>query len=310
MASTTTDSSAVPRRPTTLDDLPQNLLLRIISFLPTLDVIQTTIISPAFLDLWTSLPSLSFDFSLFLPPCDTPCQTLGAFSEFLTRALLLRHPPSSLRSLHLRLDSATHHFPYRRHIDSWIHYAVAHHVQSLSLTFSSKHLRQFQNDITYYYPFPLPLLRNGSVRSLRLDRCNLDLPMNSSRIQFDSLTSIDFVQVYLTDEMISNLVAGCLNIEALTIRQCDGMKDVKISSPTLKSLELWQFRCDEGSVEIHAPNLSNLMMFFFEVGEYVMEDSSALEEADVTCIAMAENYRYWSKIVRLLGHVKRFRVQN
>ncbi|KAF7145005.1 hypothetical protein RHSIM_Rhsim04G0060100 [Rhododendron simsii] len=309
-------SSAVARPPITLDDLPPSLLLRIISFLPTLDAIQTTLISPAFLDLWTSLPSLSFDFSLFLPPCDTPSQTLRAFSDFATRALLLRHPPSSsspLRSLHLRLDSATHLLPYRRHIDSWIHYAVAHDVESLSLTFSSKYLRQFQNETTdpYYYPFPLPLLRNGSVRSLHLKHCNLDVPRNRSRTRLcESLASIDFVQVYLTDEMISDLVAGCLNIESLTIRQCHGMKDFKISSASLKRLDLWQFRCDEGSVEIRAPNLSNLSMFFFEVGEYVMEDSSAVEEADVTCISMVENYRYWIKIVRLLSHVKRFHVQN
>ncbi|XP_058210705.1 F-box/FBD/LRR-repeat protein At2g04230-like isoform X2 [Rhododendron vialii] len=308
-------SSAVARPPTTLDDLPPSLLLRIISSLSTLDAIQTTLISPAFLDLWTSLPSLSFDFSLFLPPCDTPSQTLRAFSDFVTRAFLLRHPPSSspLRSLHLRLDSATHHLPYRRHIDSWIHYAVAHDVESLSLTFSSKYLLQFLNETTdsYYYPFPLPLLRNGSVRSLHLKHCNLDVPRNTSRTRLcESLASIDFVQVYLTDERISDLVAGCLNIEALTIRQCHGMKEVKISSPSLKRLDLWQFRCDEGSVEIRAPNLSNLRMFFFEVGEYVMEDSSAVEEADVTCISMVENYRYWIKIVRLLSHVKRFHVQN
>ncbi|KAH7842445.1 hypothetical protein Vadar_005371 [Vaccinium darrowii] len=280
-------STTVPHRITTLDDLPQNILLRIISFLPTLESIQTTLISPAFLNLWTSLPSLSFDFSLFLPPADTPSLTLQAFSDFVTRALLLRHPPSSsLRSLHLRLDSSTNHRPYRRHIDSWIQYAVAHNVESLFLTFSSKYLRQFQNETetdSYHYPFPFCLLRNGSVRSLQLKGCNLDIPTNTSR--FESLTCVVF-------------------------EQCHGMKDLKIFSERLKSLELWQFSCDEGSVEICAPNLSYLMMFFFEVGRYVMEDSSAVAEADVTCISKVENYPYWSKIVRLLSHVKRFHVQN
>ncbi|KAH7844925.1 hypothetical protein Vadar_033280 [Vaccinium darrowii] len=75
----------------------------------------------------------------------------------------------------------------------------------------------------------------------------------SLNTRFESLTGVVFEQVYLTDEMISHMVSWCLNLERLKMRQCYGMKDVKICSPRLKSLELWEFRCDEGSVEICAP---------------------------------------------------------
>lgn len=62
-------------------------------------------------------------------------------------------------------------------------------------------------------------------------------------------------------------------------------------------------------LDLRSKSLEFDHFFSFEVGKYVMEDS-ALEEARVTCISRAENYRYWRKIVRLLKNVKRFQVQN
>lgn len=87
-------------------------------------------------------------------------------------------------------------------------------------SFCSKYIRQFHDEsdssTVYCYCFPSFVFRNGTIWSLWLKRCNLDLLRS---------WGIWNSEIYLTDEM----VLECLNIETLAIRQSDGMKDVKIS---------------------------------------------------------------------------------
>uniref|UniRef100_A0A5B7AX73 F-box domain-containing protein n=1 Tax=Davidia involucrata TaxID=16924 RepID=A0A5B7AX73_DAVIN len=294
---------------TTVNELPVRLLLHILSYLPTLEAIQTTTLSRKWRDLWTSLPSLSFDYTLF-PPYDSPSQTLSFFAHFINRTLILRSH-SDLLNLYIRFKLTPELHLYKYHFDSWIRYAINHNVNHLSLNFYSKYIRQFhdpENDIVYHFPFSA--LRNGRVCFLFLKRCNLILPIDAPQTRFETLRSIFLEQVYLTDDMVSDMVSGCLNLESLLITRCCGMKNVKISSSRLTNLGLWHLRCDEGSIDISAPKLRKLTILFSEVGKYVLEETSALVEARVCFIHKAENYVYWSKVMKLLGHVKRLSTQN
>lgn len=294
---------------TVIDDLPVKLLLSILSFLPTLDAIQTTVLSRKWQNLWTRLPSLSFDqtlFSEFYPFYSS----LQFFSDFISRTLILRSN-SNLKTLQLKFPSDPEILLLKFNIDSYIRYAVDHNLNCLHLTFSSKCIRQFnnpQNDMVYDFPFAS--LRNSSVNSLLLSRCNLTLPATVMITQFEAMKSLFLEQVYLTDEMISNLITGCANLQYLVIMHCYGMKDIRISSLNLKILGLWKFHCDEGSLEISAPNLSKIGFYFFEVGRYVLEVTSALVEADVCFVHKAVNYGYCCKAMRFLGNVERLSIQN
>ncbi|KAL3509600.1 hypothetical protein ACH5RR_029001 [Cinchona calisaya] len=49
--------------PTTMDDLPEELIRHILSFFPTIDVMKFSFLSPKWLNLWHSLPTLNFQIS-------------------------------------------------------------------------------------------------------------------------------------------------------------------------------------------------------------------------------------------------------
>ncbi|KAM7492307.1 hypothetical protein LguiA_035228 [Lonicera macranthoides] len=291
--------------PTTLDDLPEKLLLHILSFLPTQEAIQTTVISPKWRNLWSFLPCLSFDQKLFSPD-ETPSLTLQFFISFITRTLVHRSSHSDIHSLTLTLHFTADLRPYHSHINSYIRYAVAHNAKSLTIAFQSKYIRWFvspENDAVYDFQFSL--LKNSAVRILSLDRCNLTIVSTQSV----ALSTIYLHEVQLTDAMILELFSVCVNLESLSMYQCVGMKDIEIVSSKLKDLTLFTFECDEGSLKINAPNLGSLWIAFFGVGHYVIE-ASALFEANICFIHKVSNYRYWSKVMRLLGHVERLSFQN
>ncbi|KAK9284793.1 hypothetical protein L1049_023970 [Liquidambar formosana] len=290
-----------------LSDFPEHLLLHILSFLPTLDAIQTSFVCRKWRHLWSSLPFLHFSHTLF-PSSNSPSETRRSFTDFVDRTLILRSL-FPLLQFHLQFDYAENR--YASHVDSWIRYAIAHNVLDLDLDFFEE--RDFEyydddhdDDDHVYYSFPFSVLRNGRVRVLKLSCCDLSLPTNMSVKHFFSLRSMSLCKIYLTDQMVSDILKACVNLEALHFEHNWGMKDVKIFSSKLRKLSLKGLSCDEGSVEIYAPNLCSLNIVCFQVGKYTLRGAVSLVEANVAL----PYYSHWSKVVRLLGHVHRLAVGN
>ncbi|KAH0905612.1 hypothetical protein HID58_037439 [Brassica napus] len=82
-----------------ISHLPEALLLQILSFLPTKDVVATSVLAKRWKHIWKMVPKLNFDYHLNQSQHET-------FSENVCR-LLLSHKSSVLESLSLRfiLDS-------------------------------------------------------------------------------------------------------------------------------------------------------------------------------------------------------------
>ncbi|KAK9286016.1 hypothetical protein L1049_025219 [Liquidambar formosana] len=387
------DSSSDASRVSSLSDIPEHLVLHILSFLSTLDAIQTSIVCQKWRHLWSSIPFLNFSHALF-PRFGSHSETRRFFAEFVDRTLILRsHSP--LLKFRLQFDYTEDRYAY--HADSWIRYAVTHNVVDLDLDFSKvldyynyehlyddgefydggelvdgngggelvdgnggeaghvdgnggegeqvdgnggegeqvdgnggnggegeqvdgnggdgelvdgnggdvggDHIDFNEENISYYsyYNFPLSVLRNGRVRVLKLRFCNLSLPINVSGMRFISLRSMSLTEVYLTDQIVSHIVMGCVNLEALFLDNNWGLKDVKIASSKLRKLVLKNLSCDEGSVEINASSLCSLSIEEFFVGKYDLNDAVSLVEVNVSL----PYYSHWSKVLKFLGHVKR-----
>ncbi|KAL6188821.1 hypothetical protein ACLB2K_040212 [Fragaria x ananassa] len=77
----------------TLNDLPDEILLHILTFFPTLDAVQTSLISRKWRPLWSRLRFLRFSYEHF-PLNEPPSDNRDFFAEFVDRALILRphHP--------------------------------------------------------------------------------------------------------------------------------------------------------------------------------------------------------------------------
>lgn len=82
-----------------ISQLPEDLILHILSLLPTKDVIATTVLSKQWRSLWKMVPILMFD------SCDHK-RKLGSFSKDVCKSLL-SHKAPILQSLHLEVDLDT-----------------------------------------------------------------------------------------------------------------------------------------------------------------------------------------------------------
>ncbi|KAH7839556.1 hypothetical protein Vadar_005713 [Vaccinium darrowii] len=71
--------------PPSLNDFSDQLLLHILSFLPTLDAVRTASVCRKWQTLLPSLSSLNFDFSLF-PPANSPSATRRLFADSVDRS--------------------------------------------------------------------------------------------------------------------------------------------------------------------------------------------------------------------------------
>ncbi|KAK9284264.1 hypothetical protein L1049_023434 [Liquidambar formosana] len=289
-----------------LNDFPEEVLLHTLSFLPTSDAIQTTLLSRKWRYLWSSINSLDFSNDLF-PRYDSPSQTLRSFADFINRTLILRsHSPL----LKFRLQLFFGENRYASHVDSWVRYAVAHRAIDMDLSFF---MGSDFIDLDFYNPsrygFPFSALRNGCVGVLKLTHCYLSMPPAGgvSVARFPSLRSLCLDRVPLTDAMLLDLMLGCVNLEALFLLDCNGLKNAYICSSRLKELTLQNFTSQGASVDISAPNLRSLSTLFFEVG-CIMD--SSLSRADVYFMYKLEDCSHWSKVVSFLSNAQHLTVQN
>ncbi|KAM7492306.1 hypothetical protein LguiA_035227 [Lonicera macranthoides] len=314
------DSNNGTINPRSLNDFPEHLLLHILTFLPTLDAVRSSLLSRKWRNLWSTIPSLNFDYSLFP---SSPSDTRRRFASFVDQTLILRSPSPLLK---LKFQFHFAEYFYRSHIDSWIHYAINHNAVELDIDFyidREYHICNIDNDdgndndndnnSECDYDFNFCFLRNSRVTDLKICRCDLILPHNMSASKFGSIKSVYLDQIYLADEMVVDLILGCVNLEKMVLDYCYGMKSLRICSSKLKELSLWCFHTqneEEESLEICCPNLRSISIINFQMGKYCIKDSNSLVEAHVEFLQELRNYSYWSKVARLFTGVKRFTVQN
>ncbi|KAM5580792.1 F-box/LRR-repeat protein [Rosa sericea] len=298
-----------------LTDLPEEILIHILSFLPTLYAVQTSLLSRQCRSLWSRVPALDFSYDTFPsaepdPTADTDPTRL--FADFVDRALVLRSN-SPIRSFRL---SFLYYHRYSSHVDSWLRCAVTR-FQARELHLDLYVEKKYQNEVSLdqMYDFPLSLLRNSRVEVLRLTRCDLWLPADMSAMNLFSLRTVFLERIDMTDQMVRDFISGCPNLEDLEFHNSGGMENLKIRSEKLKRLALGYFYdCDSrNTVEIDCPNLWFLKFDCCSFTQFWLKNASSLVEFHIAIVHVEQYYYLWSKVVKLLEqapHVKHLNVQN
>ncbi|KAL6140075.1 hypothetical protein ACLB2K_058376 [Fragaria x ananassa] len=296
-----------------LNDLPDEILLHILSFFPTVDAITTSLISRKWRLLWSLVPSLNFSYELFPLAADSYPDTTQVqfFADFVNRILILR-PDSHIHTFRL---SFIFEDGYELHVNSWIRCAVTR-LKARQLLIDFFINESYHGRHSWYYEFDFSLLRYGRVEVLRFTNCFLSLKTNMSTMNLCSMRSIYFERVDLTDQMVRDLISGCPNLEQLELRSCVRLKNLVIRSSRIKKLALGYDYGSESkeSIEIECPNLCSLSFSNCSSAQFVLNDAPALVEFRVVFTRFTVKYfDLWSKIVRLLDqapHVEKLIVQN
>lgn len=246
-----------------ISELPDALLLQILSLIPTKDAVATSVLSKRWRSLCKMIPSLTFCSSGY---------DLERFSDNVCR-FMLSHQAPFLQSLHLEMDFEK---DSTRDIGVLLGIAFGRNVRELGLEVYSDEP----------YRFPTSLLNCGTLETLKLGpRVLLEVPFP---VCLEALRTLSLFDMTYKDEgSIINLLSGCSSLENLEVMMYSPykVKTFTVVVPSLQSLTLISDNedfMDYVVYVINAPHLKYLtLQGLTEDDSCVIENTPELVEANI-----------------------------
>ncbi|MFS7888328.1 putative F-box domain, leucine-rich repeat domain superfamily, F-box-like domain superfamily [Helianthus anomalus] len=298
-----------------LSGLSDDLLLQILSCVCLKDAVRSSVLSPRWRYLWTSLPTLT------LSPRDF--KTIPNLSNFVTRLLSRRDNQLPLSSFNLFLRvKHVHHFVVAQRI---INHAFSFNVDHVNINclYGTHH-----DDLK---PRLVSLPGSQTLKRLTLSRppCPCDEIVLTSAQEFSSLTTLHLRFVSFYDGFLS----VCPNLENLTLLGCKvtgsdvstichprlsnltleksiaksdliGTRTINVVTPQLKNLTVLNYN---GVLRVSAPELASLLVRGPCPSEFSTDGFPCLEKAllDFDSVHLSSAYddsrnSYASTIISLL----------
>ncbi|XP_075084282.1 F-box/LRR-repeat protein At3g26922 isoform X1 [Nicotiana tabacum] len=261
-----------------VSQLPDALLVQILSLLPTKDAVASCVLSKRWCYLWYSIYNFLFINS------DYRTENFIYFVDHV----LTHCTSSNIKKFQLNFDYMTR-WNFDLETIRWISFAVERKVEDVILCSDDEELT---------YKLPLSMGTCSSLITLNLSRWVFDKRL---AIAWNSLKSLKLDLISLDDDDIVNLLSGCPAMETLELFFFRGFRRLEITSSNLKRLTLaghWRpdFENDT-SLEIMAPylqhleisgNLYNLMCRLVNVSSLV----NAKLTFNITCIKSIQSGEY------------------
>ncbi|KAG7538180.1 FBD domain [Arabidopsis suecica] len=192
-----------------ISNLSDDLLLKILSQLPTEDVVLTMFLSKRWKFLWTMVTKLDFDDSVY-EYFGEDCVDYRVFQEYVDRFLVLYKSPV-LETLKFNLGCR---MSTTDDMSTWIRFAIARRVHELEI------YRSCEDD---FHSFPLPrcLYTFEKLVVLKLYKSiTLDVPRE---VCLSSLKVLHILSVHYKDKSsLRRLLSGCPVLEELVIDKSEG----------------------------------------------------------------------------------------
>ncbi|EOA14824.1 hypothetical protein CARUB_v10028134mg [Capsella rubella] len=246
-----------------ISDLPEDLLLNILSLLPTKDIVATSGVSKRWRYLWKKVHKLRFNDQIY------EGKKYETFLHFVEKALLLHK--ALLASLTFRVGPKC----TADDIGLWIRLALDRNISELIIKRYRDH-----GHIT----LSRRLCNSTSLVSLKLK--NAILETISLPACFSSLKTLHLVYVkYSGDEYVRSLLSSCPSLQNLVVKRHneDNVKRFIIIVRYLQSLTMYlsplHYVADSDVYYINTPNLKYLNIKDHCTEQYSFEDMPYLEEA-------------------------------
>ncbi|XP_052483075.1 F-box/LRR-repeat protein At3g59190 [Gossypium raimondii] len=239
-----------------LSELPDHVILHIMSFLPIKEAVRTCLLSTRWKDLFTSISNIELD------------------GVLRNKALRNRFMKFSDGFLSLRKDISVDRFRLccgpgidHRKINEWILYAVRHGVRELDLIFQSRSFETRHFTELEFTVFTCKTLL--TLRLFNLPSLVLTIPTHCClpKLKVLHLTFLKFSD----DESIRRLLSSCNSLEELLVQSCElsNLNKLSVCHPTLKRLTINGGHIDPiCELEINTPNL-----VCFDFGYFYCEET-------------------------------------
>ncbi|KAH6831921.1 hypothetical protein C2S53_012796 [Perilla frutescens var. hirtella] len=210
-----------------LSELPESLILRILSFLEMRDVVRTTLLSKGWKDLWTTIPSLYFDESK---------KSLVQTRKFIN-GVLQSWKGTKILSFKITFGKA-YDASLSGNVDFWVGFAMERKVEVLflCLPYDSEKPAMAESD-----PVHLPpqcLYSCPSIRKLKLIGYSIQIDRENGNVQWDRLKSLTIHGHCVSEDLLNQLVSSATRLEILYAVLCGSCQKLSIRSSSLKKLTL------------------------------------------------------------------------
>ncbi|KAI3462369.1 hypothetical protein Pfo_019032 [Paulownia fortunei] len=226
--------------PDRLSELPEPLLVQILSFLEMKDAVKTGILSKMWKHLWTHVDKIVLEFDVRRQSSEK----LPEFISFVHHTLMQCTCPNlkkfSLFAFHDNFDTKL--------LDEWLQWVFKKNLEFLNLDI-----------IVDDYCFPKWFYHNSSLVKLDINMNNPDWDLGQE-VSWTSLKSLHLSNVLIGDEQIANLLSGCPVLETIVLFEPVSISYLNIMWPsvrTLKLINLDDFGFSDW-LEIDAPCLKEL----------------------------------------------------
>ena len=226
--------------------LPDDILIRILSLLPTKEIARTSLLSKAWRKLspFSSLSVLMFQSPDFFHSRRKNFD-VSSFINAIDSSLRLRQKDVNLVRLRLRL----HLDDIKSLIDSWIDAALERKVKELDLYLLPR-------SIPEPYGLPAKIFSTTTITVLSLEQCRLEI---CGDVDLPALRKLCLRKILCDEQAIRQLISSCPLIEDLDIVSCGKLKKLHVSG--LANLHRLVVTCcyNLRRIEIDAPSLQYFM---------------------------------------------------
>ncbi|PKA57192.1 Putative F-box/LRR-repeat protein [Apostasia shenzhenica] len=278
-----------------ISDLPDSLLLHILSFLEAHELVKTSLLSKRWKSLWASATTLSFDSGL--KRWKKPLY----FVTFVNSFLML-HEGQKIRRFHARLDSKNVQHVY---IDCWFHFLKRRAVEEIDLHFSDSWSLPRRSIERERYVICNSLFDCKVLKALTLTGCILD---PAACFCFMFLENLE-----LNDVLIPKLDLSCCPLlKCLNMMHCNQYDTLDIHAPNLKFRSFMltdSFRARDTKLVLYAPNISFIKLLGSLRQQYDVRDLSSLKKASFFVDTSRDINRFFG-IFKTFGHAQTFALSN
>ncbi|KAG7548434.1 Leucine-rich repeat 2, partial [Arabidopsis suecica] len=272
-----------------ISGLHDDLLIKILSFLPTEVAVSTCVLSKRWEFLWMWLPNLEFV---------STCVPRPGLRDFIDRKLPIHRAPV-IERLRLHLNWLSHTKP--KDINRWVEIGISRHVRELEIDYYDSENENL---------FPSSLFTCKSLVTLKLKWVALiDVP---SMVYLPSLKTLELETMSVVDgKSLQQLLSNCPVLEDLSVNFSynGNLREFTIIIPSLKSLSLFLLcNYNLNRYEIDTPSLKYLKLVYWNHREHysLIKNMPKLKEAYVN--VGYSNLKTLNSAIRSVTYVNRLTI--
>lgn len=283
--------------PDRISGLPDNVVSKILSLVPTKQAVRTSCLSTRWNHFLSSLANLQFD-DEFNPQNEWSKERSNGFKEFVFNVLSLQNPGLVAEKFHLRCTVKRSGGVTPSDLTTWVSEAL----------YRSLHLQIFS-----LVPVTVPenVFQSKTLVNLNLDSEKGDLVVNldeNTTINLPNLKSLELISVtYMDDACVKRLFEGCPELEEVYVQRTKSDNIVScycISGPKLKKVtvifavnDFTEFGISR-SIQITCPNMEYICIWNDFPFDLSIGYLSSITEAHF-CVRSFDN-EYAEKLLNLL----------